>query len=285
MPLLKTDDNVIGKVIEERAIKQLPSERPQCVLFDPADTRRPTSNRGATGLGGDSQPRLSGGRSRTGEFLLDGTSVTDPRRGDTVIAPNLDAIQEFDVQTSGIPAEFGRLTGGIVTAALKSGTNQFPRQHFRVLSRQYALAARNFFSATVPRTGVQPVWRDSWRTHQTRSHLFLPGLPGNAKPVSSPIFNLTLPTPQQLGGELLADSGTPGGIGCIQAVPCLQGQIFDPATTRTAPSGQLVRDAFPGNVIPASRIDPIAARVVTPLSGAKPRRSEPELQSVTIRRA
>ena len=45
--------------------------------------------------------------------------------------------------------------------------------------------------------------------------------------------------------------------------PVLQGQIFDPATTRTAPSGQLVRDAFPGNVIPASRIDPIAARVVT----------------------
>lgn len=259
MPLLKTEDNVIGKVIEERTIKQLPLSGRNAfslTLLTPGAQQATVSN----GTGGDTQPRLSGGRSRTGEFMLDGTSVTDPRRGDTVVAPNLDAIQEFDVQTNGIPAEFGRLTGGIVTAALKSGTNQFHGNVFEFY-RGSSLAARNFFSATVPRQvynqfgGILggPIRRD--RT------FFFVDYQGTRNRQQS-IFNLTLPTAQQLSGNFAQNLGRQVGTDALGR-PVLQGQIFDPATTRTAPNGQLVRDPFPNNAIPVGRIDPIAARVVS----------------------
>src|SRR5690606_33589494 len=42
--------------------------------------------------------------------------------------------------------------------------------------------------------------------------------------------------------------------------PIAEGTIFDPLTTRTV-NGQLVRDPFPGNIIPANRMDPVALNV------------------------
>ncbi len=259
MPLLKTEDNVIGKVMEERAIKQLPLSGRNAfslTLLTPGAQQATVSN----GTGGDTQPRLSGGRSRTGEFLLDGTSVTDPRRGDTVVAPNLDAIQEFDVQTNGIPAEFGRLTGGIVTAALKSGTNQFHGNVFEFY-RGSSLAARNFFSSSVPKQvynqfgGILggPIKRD--RT------FFFADYQGTRNRQQS-VFNLTLPTQQQLAGDFSQVLGRQVATDALGR-PVLLNQIFDPATTRTAPGGGRVRDPFPNNTIPVSRIDSIAARVVS----------------------
>ena len=147
-PLVQTEGNSIGKVVEERTIKNLPLSGRNAfslMLLAPGAQQTVVSN----GTSGDPQPRLSGGRTRTSEFTIDGTSSTDPRRGDTVYSPNLDAIQEFSVQTEGIPAEYGRLTGGIVNATLKSGTNQFHGNLFEFL-RNAAFDARNFFSATVP---------------------------------------------------------------------------------------------------------------------------------------
>ncbi len=43
---------------------------------------------------------------------------------------------------------------------------------------------------------------------------------------------------------------------------CLPTQIYDPTTTRANPAGGFIRDRFPGNVIPANRIDPVAAKVL-----------------------
>src|SRR6185369_5210642 len=41
----------------------------------------------------------------------------------------------------------------------------------------------------------------------------------------------------------------------------LEGTIYDPATTRVAPNGQLVRDPFPNNTIPKDRMDPVALKI------------------------
>src|SRR5207248_6936490 len=45
------------------------------------------------------------------------------------------------------------------------------------------------------------------------------------------------------------------------ARPILQNAIYDPATQRTAPNGQIIRDPFPNNQIPPSQFDPVAARI------------------------
>ncbi|MCL5744170.1 MAG: carboxypeptidase-like regulatory domain-containing protein, partial [Acidobacteria bacterium] len=139
-PLLQTESNTIGRVIEENSIKQLPLRGRnafELVRLTPGVQQRSS----------DEQPRLSGGRARTGEFVLDGASITTPRRGEIITQPNLDAIQEFKVQTTGLSAEFGRTVGGVVNATLKSGTNSYHGNMFEFL-RNNSINARNFFASS-----------------------------------------------------------------------------------------------------------------------------------------
>jgi outer membrane receptor for ferrienterochelin and colicin len=58
-------------------------------------------------------------------FMLDGVQITDNIRGTPFSIFIEDAIQETTVSTSGISAEYGRFTGGVVNAITKSGGNQF----------------------------------------------------------------------------------------------------------------------------------------------------------------
>ena len=80
--------------------------------------------------------------------MLDGGSITTPRRGQLFTQPNLDAIQEFKVQTNGLSAEFGRTVGGVVNATLKSGTNKISGNLFE-FHRNNSINARNFYSPAV----------------------------------------------------------------------------------------------------------------------------------------
>ncbi len=139
---LQTENNTLGRVIEENSIKQLPLRGRnafELVLLTPGAQQRDD----------DEQPRLSGGRARTGEFVLDGGSITTPRRGQLFTQPNLDAIQEFKVQTNGLSAEFGRTVGGVVNATLKSGTNDFHGNLFE-FHRNNSINARNAFHRATP---------------------------------------------------------------------------------------------------------------------------------------
>ncbi|NOT62942.1 MAG: carboxypeptidase regulatory-like domain-containing protein, partial [Acidobacteria bacterium] len=134
--VLQTENNTLGRVIEENSIKQLPLRGRnafELVLLTPGAQQRDD----------DEQPRLSGGRARTGEFVLDGGSITTPRRGQVFTQPNLDAIQEFKVQSNGLSAEFGRTVGGVVNATLKSGANDIHGNLFE-FHRNSALDATNF---------------------------------------------------------------------------------------------------------------------------------------------
>jgi hypothetical protein len=71
------------------------------------------------------------------------------------------------------------------------------------------------------------------------------------------LFNLTLPTPQMKSGDFSQLLGAQVGTDALGR-PVLRNQIFDPATTTTAPNGRLVRDPFQGNIIPANRFDAVA---------------------------
>lgn len=251
-PLVQSESTTIGKVVEETSIKQLPLNGRNAfdlVLLTPGTQQKD----------GDEQPRLSGGRSRNAEISLDGTSVSDPRRGETSYIPNLDALQEFKVQTNGLSAEFGRLVGGIVTATLKSGTNQYHGNLFEFI-RNDQFNARNFFSSTVPKLAYNqfggmiggPIIHD--RT------FFFADYEGLRIRRES-LFNLTVPTPQMKQGDFSSLLGRSVGTDALGR-GVFQNQIFDPASTRTAPNGKLVRDAFPGNVIPRSRFDPAGANLM-----------------------
>src|ERR1700682_3380967 len=113
-----------------------------------------TSARGNRGFG--SELTISGQRTTTNNYRLDGISVNDYATngpGNVIgAALGVDAIQEFSVLTGGFSAEYGKAAGGVVNAITKSGTNAFHGDVYEFL-RNSALDARDYFtrSANVPR--------------------------------------------------------------------------------------------------------------------------------------
>ena len=95
-----------------------------------------------------SLPRINGGRPRTNEYLFDGISVLQPEPGQVAFFPNIDAIQEFKIESNSPPAEFGRFNGGVVNLTTKAGTNAFHGTLFEFV-RNEALNARNLFASGV----------------------------------------------------------------------------------------------------------------------------------------
>ena len=87
---------------------------------------------------------INGTRSDNVNFIIDGFNDQNPRSSTAEVRPNLDAMQEFKVQTTNYPAEYGRLAGGIVNMVLKSGTNDIHGTLFEFV-RNDLLDARNFF--------------------------------------------------------------------------------------------------------------------------------------------
>jgi hypothetical protein len=252
-PQLQTEGTTVGKVLPEETIKQLPLSGRNAfslALLTP----------GTQEMSGDEQVRISGGRARTGEVVLDGSTVTDPRRGETSYTPNLDAVQEFKVQTNGLSAEYGRLVGGIINATLKSGTNQFHGNAFE-FHRNDNLNARNFFSDEVPKLVYNqfggmiggPIIHD-------RTFFFFDY--EGVRDRSDDIFNLTVPIPAYKSGDFSSLLGKSVGKDALGRT-VYQNQIFDPATTTTAPNGKLVREPFPNNTIPASRFDVAGAKIMS----------------------
>jgi hypothetical protein len=105
-----------------------------------------TSGRGNRGFGGEMT--ISGQRSGSNNYRIDGISVNDyamAAPGDVIgVVLGVDAVEEFQVLTGGFPAEYGRATGGVINAVSRSGTNQFHGAVYEFL-RNSALDANDYF--------------------------------------------------------------------------------------------------------------------------------------------
>ncbi len=92
--------------------------------------------------------RINGGKLSTTESLLDGGANTTLYDYNAVAdVPQVDAIQEFKVLTTAYAPEWGRTSGGVVTFATRSGTNQYHGSVFEYL-RNSALDANGFNADT-----------------------------------------------------------------------------------------------------------------------------------------
>ena len=147
-----TTGAVLGKVENERMINDLPlADRDtlqlgllQAGVFspDPDD--------------GSGNPfSVSGQRSESLTFLLDGGNNTDFLGNNIVVNPNPDAVEEFKILTNNYDAQYGRTSGGIVNQITKSGTNAFHGDGFEFL-RNTDLNARDYFLPdTLPKQAFQ----------------------------------------------------------------------------------------------------------------------------------
>ena len=144
--LVQTKSSVVGKVVDEKQILDLPLSGRNFAdlgLLTPGVTTRGQTTSAGTSF------YVHGQRDDANNFLLDGTS-DNSLEGNTLQArPNVDAVQEFKIQTSNFSAEFGRNSGSVVNVVTKSGTNAFRGSGWE-FARSDKFQSKNFFATTVP---------------------------------------------------------------------------------------------------------------------------------------
>jgi hypothetical protein len=108
----------------------------------------PVSSTDRLGRGFGVELSVSGGRPQQNNYLLNGISINDytNQAPGSILGGNLgvDAVAEFNVLTSNQGAEYGRTSGGVISAINRSGTNHLHGSAYEFL-RNSALDARNFF--------------------------------------------------------------------------------------------------------------------------------------------
>jgi len=141
VPQIDTSGAVLGKVEDTRRIEDLPlvdRDTLQLGLLQAGVLRRTrTTVRGIPFS-------VSGQRSESLTFLVDGADNTNFLNNRIVVSPNPDAVGEFKILTNNYDSEFGRSSGGIVNQVIKSGTNNWHGSAFEFF-RNDVLNARDFF--------------------------------------------------------------------------------------------------------------------------------------------
>jgi len=146
-PLLQTASAEVSDVIDNRQVVQLPLNGRQFLqLAQLSDgvVLPPGGTRGAALEQAGSLPAVMGQRSGHNIYLLDGVKVTDEFFNNLVISPSIDAIQEFKIQKTMYPVEFGGKASALINVVTKSGGNAFHASALEFL-RNDAFDSRNYF--------------------------------------------------------------------------------------------------------------------------------------------
>ena len=127
-----------------------------------------------------------GQRLSANNYLLDGADnnsyeLADAGRMGGMVAPSVDAVQEFKVQTNSYSAEYGRGTGAVINVTIKSGSNQIHGTGYEFL-RNNDMDAKNFFASLQPAIPAQPIRLRRGRTHHQEQDLHLWRLGANQYP-------------------------------------------------------------------------------------------------------
>ena len=151
-PLVETSTSTISGLVTEQTIQDLPLNGRSFDQLISLQSSAPTIRaRGRTSLTGQSDVfSVSGARTQSNQFLMDGTEVVGAGSITTlpggVLGKNMgvEAVQEFTVLTSNYSAAYGKRSGGVINVATRSGTNSLHGSVFEFL-RNDNLDARNFF--------------------------------------------------------------------------------------------------------------------------------------------
>jgi hypothetical protein len=198
--------------------------------------------------------QVNGSQTQTTELFLNGIQAgrSRPLRQGSYNenAPAVDAIQEFRFISTLLPADYGKTGAAVGTFSMKSGTNKLHGSVYEYF-RNNALDAQpwgsvtplftrqNEFGATMGGPVVLP-----WIYNGRNRTFFFFSYGGSRKRGADALQLIRIPTPAQVRGDFAG-----------------QTVVYDPATTAADSTGRFLRNPFPNNVIPTSRIDPVAAAI------------------------
>ena len=167
-PLLQTETTEVGTVMESAAITALPLETRnynQLTLLMPgAVTTSPGAFNSGQSTFNSGRPYINGNREQANYYLLDGMENVEFVDNNVAYAPNVDAMQEFNVITNNPSAEYGQFMGGVISVITKSGTNSYHGDLFEFLRNDAMNAnewSRNFSTDPTVSSGPQKLrWNE-----------------------------------------------------------------------------------------------------------------------------
>ena len=268
-PLIVTENATVGTVIENRRIVELPLNGRnflQLVALSPnvsaefADAGQAGSRQG--GSRSNQQLSISGQRREFNYYTLDGVDNTDVNFNTYIFLPSVDALEEFKVQTGVYSAEFGR-EASQVNVVTKSGTNSFHGTIFEFNrndafdSRPYAFTAQQAAAGKAPfkwnqygYTAGGPVWRNKF--------FFMSNFEGyKDRKQFQNLYNL--PSAAMRSGDFSQLLANLGAVNPVTGQPT--GVIVDPSQCTVTGTSRSCAP-FAGNIIPTSRFDPIALKLL-----------------------
>lgn len=230
--LINTVDGEVGQVVNQKNIVELPLKGRQFLelaFLTPGAVNAPNDYRAAQqGIA----PAVNGNRPEANSYTLNGASNMEPFDGQFTIVPSVDSVEEFKIQSGSFNAEYGQAGGAIVNVVTKSGTNGFHGSLYEFF-RNDKLNARNFFNPVKSPVRQNQYGGTIGGPIIKNKTFFFYNYEGFKERRAGTITSL-FPTQAELSGDFSGSTAV----------------VRDPATGTP----------FPGNRIPANRIDPIATK-------------------------
>ena len=259
--MLETRTSDIAQLVEAKAVEDLP-------LGDRCSLNLIQMTGAAVFIGYDSGQKpnfsLAGSRQQSQMFWIDGGTGQNMRLGvgQVDLDPPVETVAEVKIMANGYSAEYGGSNGGVIVATTKSGTNNVHGSLFEYV-RNEKFDAPNFFAPIVNGQKSKAPLRYNVYGGTLGGPVMIPKLyKGKDKTFfffayegsrrrDGAIATLNVPTALQRAGDFSQSVSNTNVL-----IP-----VYDPASTQNV-AGRLTRTQFPGNRIPASRLDPVGLKII-----------------------
>ena len=200
--------------------------------------------------------KINGARPGQNLFLLNGAPISD-KDGTWQLAPNVEAVQEFKVMTNTYDASYGRFGGGVVNTTIKGGGSEWHGDVFDYFRNAVLDANRTENKQTTPN---KP--RPAHNQHQ------FGGVIGGPIRKDKDFVFFSFEGWREILPVSVISSVPAAGLADGKHFSDYGYSIYDPLTSRPCTGADCrgsayIRDPFPGNVIPDSRISPVGAKVLS----------------------
>jgi hypothetical protein len=243
--LLHKEDSTIGLDITPSEIRDIPLASRD--IFNLLNLSAGVSAGGDATAINSAQYSVNGSRTQASEVTIDGVSVVGGSTGSTLHIPSTEAIRQVKILASTYSAEFGRTTGAAIAAVIDSGTNRYHGGAYEYF-RNEDLNANNFFNNL--RGAPRPYDRQNQFGAKFSGPLLLPRI---YRPNGRTFFFVNYEGVRRLApaNNISTLIPTQFATGDFSYSPVV---VADRLTSARTP--------FPGNKIPASRLDPAGQKIV-----------------------
>ena len=268
-PLLQTAEASLGQIVDERRIQELPlfaGNAMDLVHLAPGTVNGTNMRlRKAPFNAAPSQFSTDGSGNNGNAFTIDGVAnvYSDGTAPRVAFSPPQASLSEFKVQTSSFDAAIGRTAGALVNVSTKGGTNELHGQAWWWI-RHSAFDTPTIYQN---RSGLKlPIYRDNRYGLTGGAPIYIPKVyNGKNKTFWYFTWEANKFGDPNVGGSMTstvpAAAWRNGDLSSLLPLGANY-QLYDPKTIAAAAGGRFSRQPLPGNIFPASRIDPVAKKLL-----------------------